>query len=70
MVAPCRGTQIDIPSLSENITNTVELDQGSYPSTKEHADPTRSSSLRATSRPPACLGPYHESRQRSLYLES
>lgn len=44
------GSRIDVPSLGENLTDTVEIGQGADHSAPEHGDPTLNSSSHEASR--------------------
>lgn len=57
--APRRGPRIEVPLLSKNFADTVQLDQGAYPAVQEDVDPTPSSSSHLASRPPARLDLFH-----------
>lgn len=55
VVAPCRCRRIEVPPLSENSADTVELAQGADQIALESADPTPASSSHATNRAPNSL---------------
>lgn len=50
MVAPRREPRVELQSLSENLANTIELDQGGDPSTSEPTVTTPVKSAHGTSR--------------------
>lgn len=52
VAAPHRGPRIEVPSLKENLADTVELDQVANLAAPKHVDPTSASSSHATCRAP------------------
>ena len=52
VAAPRRGPRVELKPLSENLADTVELDQGVYPSTSEPTETTPAESDHGTKRAP------------------
>lgn len=62
VAAPYRGPRIEVPPLSENLEDMVDLDQRDYPTILEHEDPTPTFSSHSACKAPALLDPCHHLR--------